>query len=232
MKRTPERSGRVTNPVTLAQQLDKAVHQIISDRKSNPSRVNSRIAGLVRIASDLRDLPAENFRARLKKDLVASIMPAGLPGAEPQASEVAPHQRPGSIMPFMYQDDVVRAFEVYQRVFGATEIHRITRPDGKVSHIAMAIGPTHVMLRDVTTPDLAEYRAKGFANTPRKLGGSPLHLYIYVADANAAFKRALDSGSTIVDPMGDKEWGDRCGGVQDPFGHIWYIATPLKSASH
>jgi len=101
-----------------------------------------------------------------------------------------------------------------------------------VSHIVMAIGETRVMLRDATTPDLAEYRAKGFAATPHMLGGSPLHLYIYVADADAAFTRALDSGSRIVDSMGDKDWGDRCGGVQDPFGHIWYIATPLKSASH
>jgi PhnB protein len=152
--------------------------------------------------------------------------------AEPPPSAVAPHQRPGSIMPFMYTDDVGAAFALYQKVFGATEIHRVTEPNGKPSHIQMAIGDTHVMLRDATTPDLAEYRAKGFANTPQKLGGSPLHLYIYVRDADAAFTRALDSGSKIVDPMEDKEWGDRCGGVQDPFGHIWYIATPLKGESH
>ena len=135
-------------------------------------------------------------------------------------------------MPFMYHDDVKKAFELYQKVFGATEQHRVTQPDGRVSHIVMAIGESHVMLRDATTPDLAEYRAKGIAATPQTLGGSPLHLYIYVADADAAFKRAVDSGSRIVDPMEDKDWGDRCGGVQDPFGHIWYIATPLKSASH
>ena len=150
---------------------------------------------------------------------------------EPPAP-VAPRQRPGSIMPFMYNDDVVRAFDLYQKVFGATEVHRVTRPNGKVSHIQMTIGDTHVMLRDATTPDLAEYRAKGFANTPRKLGGTPLHLYLYVADADAAFKRAVDSGSKIVAPLQDQDWGDRCGGVQDPFGHIWYIATPLKNASH
>jgi PhnB protein len=149
----------------------------------------------------------------------------------PQVSEVEPLRRPGSIMPFMYQDDAEKAFELYQKVFEATEQHRVTQPDGKVSHIVMAIGETHVMLRNATTPDLAEYRAQGFAATPRTLGGSPLHLYIYVADADAAFKRAVDSGSRIVDPMEDKDWGDRCGGVQDPFGHIWYIATPLKSAS-
>jgi PhnB protein len=96
----------------------------------------------------------------------------------------------------------------------------------------MAIGDTHLRLRDVTTPDLADYRSKGFANTLRALGGTPLHLYIYVADADTALKRALDSGLKIVDPMQDKEWGDRCGGVQDLFGHIWYIAMPLKKASH
>jgi len=152
--------------------------------------------------------------------------------AKPPAPEVAPHRRPGSIMPFMYSDDVVEAFELYRKVFGATEVHRQVQPGGRVSHLQIAIGDTHVMLRDATTPDLAEYRAQGFAATPRSLGGTPLHLYIYVADADAAFKRALDSGSKIVDPMEDKEWGDRCGGVQDPFGHIWYIATPLKDTSH
>jgi len=152
--------------------------------------------------------------------------------AEPQALEIEPRQRPGSIMPFMFNDDPQAAFKLYRKIFGAREVHRVTQPNGKPSHIQMAIGDTHVMLDDATAPHAAEYRAKGFAGTPRDFGGTPLHLYIYVADADAAFKRALDSGSKVVDPMEDKEWGDRCGGVQDPFGHIWYIATPLKNASH
>lgn len=151
--------------------------------------------------------------------------------AEPSEAEIEPRQRPGSIMPFLFNDDPQRAFELYREIFGAREVHRVTQPNGKPSHIQMAIGETHVMLDDATAPHAAEYRARGFAGTPRDFGGTPLHLYIYVADADAAFKRALDSGSTIVDPMADKEWGDRCGGVQDPFGHIWYIATPLKGAS-
>ena len=109
-----------------------------------------------------------------------------------------------------------------------SELHRETQPEGKVSHVQLAIGHTRIMLRDATTADLAEYRAKGFAATPHSLGASPVHLYICVDDADAAFRRALDCGSKIVDPLEDKEWGDRCGGVQDPAGHIWYIATPLK----
>ena len=147
-------------------------------------------------------------------------------------SDVPKHQRPGSIMPFMYSEDPAGAFEFYRKVFGATEMHRVTGAGGKVSHVGMAIGETRVMLRDATTKDLAEYRKKGFASTPHKLGGTPLHLYIHVADADATYRRALDSGSKVVDPMEDKDWGDRCGGVQDPYGHIWYIATPLKNLSH
>ena len=133
-------------------------------------------------------------------------------------------------MPFMYFEDAAGAAELYKRIFGATEQQRITQPDGKVSHVHIAIGDTHLMLRDATTSDIADYRAKGYATTPRALGGTPLHLYVYVADADAAFSRALAEGSKIVDPMEDKDWGDRCGGVQDRFGHIWYIATPLKNA--
>jgi PhnB protein len=94
----------------------------------------------------------------------------------------------------------------------------------------MAIGETHFMLRDATTPDLAEYRRKGFAATPHSLGGSPVPLYIYVKDVDAAFGRALTKGWKLVDPLGDKPWGDRCGGVQDPSGHVWFIATPIRSA--
>ncbi|HLI79785.1 MAG TPA: VOC family protein, partial [Candidatus Binataceae bacterium] len=152
--------------------------------------------------------------------------------AEPPNAEIEPRQRPGSIMPFMFNDDPQAAFELYRKIFGAREVHRVTQPNGKPSHIQMAIGETHVMLDDATAPHAAEYRARGFAGTPRDFGGTPLHLYIYVADADAAFKRALDSGSKVVDAMADKEWGDRCGGVQDPFGHIWYIATPLKGPKH
>jgi len=162
--------------------------------------------------------------------IATHLRDVAIPAEAPKA-EIEPRQRPGSIMPFMFNDDPQAAFELYRKIFGATEVHRVTQPNGKPSHIQMAIGETQVMLDDATAPHAAEYRAKGFAGTPRDFGGTPLHLYIYVEDADAAFKRALDSGSKVVDPMDDKEWGDRCGGVQDPFGHIWYIATPLQNVT-
>jgi PhnB protein len=191
--------------------IDEPVDQAYGDRYAG---VKDPFGNVWYIATHLRDF----------------TIPAG-PAAElqRQALEVEPHRRLGSIMPFMYHDDVAKAFEFYWKVFGATEQHRVIQPGGRVSHIVMAIGDTHVMLRDATTPDLAEYRAKGLAATPHTLGGSPLHLYVYASDADAAFEQAVESGSKVVDPIEDKEWGDRCGGVQDPFGHVWYIATALKS---
>jgi PhnB protein len=134
---------------------------------------------------------------------------------------------PGGIMPFMYFEDAGAAAEFYKKVFQATELHRELE-QGKASHVQLTIGSTRVMLSDATTAHVAEHVARGFVRTPHQLGGTPLHLYVYVPDADAAFQRALDSGSEMVEPMENKQWGDRCGGVKDPFGHIWYIATPLK----
>jgi len=192
--------------------IDEPVDQAYGDRYAG---VRDPFGNVWYIATHLRDftIPQEAPKA-----------------AQPEAPAIDPHQRPGSIMPFMFNDDPQAAFELYRKIFGAREVHRVTQPNGKPSHIQMAIGETHVMLDDATAPHAAEYRAKGLAGTPRDFGGSPLHLYIFVEDADAAFKRAIESGSKMVDPMEDKDWGDRCGGVQDPFGHIWYIATPLKNA--
>ncbi len=135
---------------------------------------------------------------------------------------------PAAIMPFVYVESAEAAAEFCAKVFEARELHRETDPGGQVSHIQIAIGNTNLMLCGVRAPHYEESIAKGFVRTPGQLGGTPLHLYVHVPDADAAFRRAIEAGSKIVNPLRDEGWGDRCGGVQDPFGHIWYIATPLK----
>jgi len=213
------------------QPMPPALHLYVSDADLAYQRAIDAGATSIYAPSDapygdrgagVRD-PFDNvwYIATRKKD-------AAVVQAESQRAEVAPHQRPGAIMPFMYSEDAVSAAELYKNVFGATEVHRIVQPGGKVSHVQIAIGETNVMLCDLTDEHYAEAIEKGFARTPDQLGGTPLHLYIYVSDADAVFKRAVDAGSQIVDPIEDKEWGDRSGGVKDPFGHIWYIATPLQ----
>src|SRR5690349_17273344 len=76
MKRATRRSGRATKRVALEEQLDQAVENIMSDRESTPPAANSRIAAIVRLASELRDLPKEDFKMQLKKDLLVTATPA------------------------------------------------------------------------------------------------------------------------------------------------------------
>ena len=57
------------------------------------------------------------------------------------------------------------------------------------------------------------------------LGASPISLYLYVSDADAAFKQAVAVGATVTMPVADMFWGDRAGHVKDPFGYSWMIAT-------
>ena len=42
------------------------------------------------------------------------------------------------------------------------------------------------------------------------------------------FARAVQAGATVDRPLANQFYGDRTGGVVDPFGHKWYIATHVE----
>jgi PhnB protein len=63
---------------------------------------------------------------------------------------------------------------------------------------------------------------------PIALKGTPVTLHMYVQDADAAFKRAVDAGATVKMPLQDMFWGDRYGVVVDPSGHNWSIAAHIR----
>ena len=65
----------------------------------------------------------------------------------------------------------------------------------------------------------------------RELGGSPISLYLYVKDVDAAFQRAVDAGGSSRMPVQDMFWGDRMGTIQDPFGYSWTLATHVADVS-
>jgi PhnB protein len=89
--------------------------------------------------------------------------------------------------------------------------------DGKgLMHAVIQIGDSILMMGD---------ERPGMAKSAETLGGSPISLYVYVQDADAAFKQAVAAGAAVVMPMMDMFWGDRAGNVKDPFGYQWMIAT-------
>lgn len=120
--------------------------------------------------------------------------------------------------PYMIIKGAAAAIDFYKVAFGATEIMRHADPDGKVRHAQIRIGDSPIMLAD-EFPEFAEWRG------PQARGGSPVHIYLYVTDADAVFSRAIAAGATQLLPMQDQWYGDRSGAVTDPFGHVWYIAT-------
>jgi PhnB protein len=64
--------------------------------------------------------------------------------------------------------------------------------------------------------------------SPKSLGGTPVGLYVYLDNVDAAWKRALDAGGKQVMPLTDQFWGDRSGCFEDPFGHRWWLAQHIK----
>lgn len=116
------------------------------------------------------------------------------------------------------------AIDFYKKAFGAEEIGRMSAPGGdRIMHAEIRIDGKAVFLAD----DFPEY-CNGKSSNPHALGGTPVTIHRYVADCDAAVKRAIDAGATPLMPVQDMFWGDRYGVVVDPFGHRWSIATHLK----
>jgi len=200
----------------LIEQLDQAVEAIVAKPDAPIPTSDPRLAAILRIAGELRDLPRADFKSRLKAELAAQSQEIESSAPPRPASVVAAAAGAGvsrSIMPFLYVAGAASAVEFYRRVFGATVLMREEEPSGIVSHAQLKIGETLVMLSDPTSADVKQNDTHGLSRTPRSYGGSPVHLYIYVADADEVVKRAIEAGAKVIDDVEDREWGDRCGGI-------------------
>jgi len=117
-----------------------------------------------------------------------------------------------------------RAIDFYKKAFGAEEVMRVNGPDGhSVMHAELKIGDSRCFIAD-------EIEEMG-NRSPDSLGGSSSGIYLYVRDADAVFKKAVDAGAVVKEPLTDMFWGDRCGTVQDPSGYFWTIATHKEDVS-
>ncbi len=125
--------------------------------------------------------------------------------------------------PYLIVKDASRAIDFYKRAFGATELMRMPGPGGKIGHAEIKIGDSPIMLAD-------EVPGMGF-RSPESLGGSPISILLYVEDVDAVFSEAVAAGAKVQRPVADQFYGDRTGGVTDPFGHVWYIATHKEDVS-
>jgi PhnB protein len=128
-----------------------------------------------------------------------------------------------SLTPYLIVDDARRAIEFYKKAFDATELYRFDAPDGKIAHAELQIGNSRFMLAD-ESPEM-------IAVSPKRLGGSPVGLLIYVEDVDATYPKAIAAGGKELRPLQNQFYGDRSGTLQDPFGHKWTISTHIEDVS-
>jgi PhnB protein len=127
------------------------------------------------------------------------------------------------VSPYLSVDGAARAIEFYTKVLGATERMRMDAPGGKIGHAELQIGDSVVMLAD-------EYPEMDIVG-PKKVGGTPVTISVYVEDVDSTFKAALDAGAKELRPLTDEFYGDRIGQFEDPFGHRWSVATHIEDVS-
>jgi PhnB protein len=114
-----------------------------------------------------------------------------------------------SVTPYLVVEGAAKLIDFLKSAFDAKEIHRFGQPNGPIMHAEVRIGDSVVMLGD--------------ANPEIKPSLACIHLY--VDDTDATYHRALKAGAISLREPADQFYGDRSGGVKDPFGNQWWIAT-------
>lgn len=117
--------------------------------------------------------------------------------------------------------DASKALQFYITVFDAAVLDRINTPDGQLLHANIRINDALFMLADECPPHNV---------SPDTLGGTPVLLHLVVASVDDALNHGLANGGELVRAAADQPTGYRAAKLRDPAGHIWYIASPIKTS--
>lgn len=128
-----------------------------------------------------------------------------------------------AVTPYLIVDRAAEALDFYQKAFGAEVLMRMDSPGGRIGHAEIRIGDSIVMLAD-------EHPEMG-ARAPRSYGGSPVLIHLYVENVDAVVAAAVAAGARMTRPVENQFYGDRSGGVEDPFGHQWHVTTHVEDVS-
>jgi PhnB protein len=199
---------------SLFDQLDQAITQLLTRPDAPVAAVDPEIAPLVRIASELRDLPRTEFMKRLKTDLNRSTAMATTTEPVAAVRTVA--------SPRIAFKNTAKAIEFYKAAFGATELMRFAIGH-QIPHAEISIGDSTIMLAD-EWPEGGRFSAE-------TLGHSPISLQLSVPDVDAFVEHAVAAGAKVLYPVKDQFYGRREGTVVDPFGYSWGISTVKEEIS-
>jgi PhnB protein len=124
-----------------------------------------------------------------------------------------------TVTPYLIVKGGLKAIKFYKKAFGAKAVVCMEH-NGKLGHAELTIGDSKIMLSD-GCPEMK-------MPNPKELGGTPVSIHLYVKNVDVVVKRAVAAGAKLIVPVENQFYGDRCGGVEDPFGHHWYVATHIE----
>lgn len=127
-----------------------------------------------------------------------------------------------SVTPYLIVKGAHKAIAFYEKAFGARVRLCLPAPGGGIGHAELEIGDSILMIAD---------EFPGGSRGPRAIGGTPISLMIYVEDVDAVYESALVAGARAVRPLENKFYGDRAGQVEDPFGHVWTLASHVENVT-
>ena len=181
-------------------ELDLAVEAMLH---GGPAPAGSEWSGLLRIATRLRDLPDEEFRNRLKENIMTQTqtkvnwIPEGF----------------HTVTPYLHPANAARLIDFLKATFGAEEMGRHPDPSGRIMHASVKIGDSFVEMGEPPEPQ-------------------PTSLRAYVHDVDAAYRRALDAGAASLYEPVDQPSGVRESAVKDPAGNVWFISKTLNISGY
>jgi len=120
-----------------------------------------------------------------------------------------------AVTPYLFVEGASRLIEFISAAFDGELIFHQTRPDGAIMHATMRVGDSMIMLADPTS----------------LFGPMPASIYLYVRDSDAVYHSALNAGGVSVFPIMTLPSGERYGGVKDPCGNIWWVATHVEDVT-
>lgn len=186
-------------------QLDLAIDALLAGRPL--PELDAETAQLAALASLLRGLPRDEFRAQLKPELMKeNDMPATA-----RASKKQPAKQPAghpTVVPYIAVVEARQVIDFVKKAFGATGKIMGTGSQGGI-HSEYRIGDATLMI--------------GGGEEWRNPDPRPAALHVYVDDADATYRRALEAGGTSLSEPRDMDYGDREGSVKDAGGNFWFI---------
>jgi uncharacterized glyoxalase superfamily protein PhnB len=129
----------------------------------------------------------------------------------------------GTATPHLIVSPCSDALEFYTKAFGAKVLMTMPGPEGRIMHAEMKIGDSIVMCSDEM-----EMPGSPSRKTPKNAGATTGGVMLYLKDVDTFFEKAVAAGATAVMPPSDQFWGDRYGQIEDPYGHVWAVATHVR----